>query len=91
MNDLYRKGVSLNINTDSRTISNIDLNIEELLVPQEGLRRFPIYNFHSEEGFMKKGFSIEVKFTAIGCPALDLLACGIPLLFPGHTEYDGVT
>ena len=60
---------SLQVEFCWNTLENIDLNLEELLVPQEGLNRFPIYNFHSEEGFMKKGFSIEVKVTALSLAA----------------------
>ncbi len=38
-----------------------DLFIQELQVLDAGVNRLPIYEFHSEEGFMKRGFSIEVK------------------------------
>ncbi len=45
---------------------NIDeLNLEQLLVPEAGLEKLPIFNFHSEEGFMKKGFNIEIKMYAL--------------------------
>ena len=42
-----------------------NLNIAELLVPSTGIERFPILDFHSETGFMKRGFSLEVKQYAI--------------------------
>lgn len=42
-----------------------NLNISELLVPSQGIERFPILDFHSETGFMKRGFSLEVKQYAI--------------------------
>ena len=56
---------SLQVEVCWNTLENNELHIQELLVPSEGLNQFPIFDFHSEEGLMKKGFSIEVKLTAL--------------------------
>jgi len=56
---------SLQVEVCWSTLENQNINIQQLLVPNESITRFPIYEFHSEEGYMKKGFSIEAKVYAL--------------------------
>jgi len=56
---------SLQVEVCWQTRENSDLSIDELLVPAQGIERLPILNFFSEEGFMKRGYSLEVKQYAI--------------------------
>ena len=52
---------SLQVEVCWQTQEGNDLFLQELQVLEAGVNKLPIYNFHSEEGFMKRGFSIEVK------------------------------
>ncbi len=52
---------SLQVEVCWQTREDNQLNLQELQVPSVGVNKLPIYDFHSQEGFMKRGFSMEIK------------------------------
>ena len=56
---------SLQVEVCWQTFENKDLNLIEVQTPEIGVTRLPLYDFHSEEGFMKKGFSMELEWYAL--------------------------